>query len=387
MPVFRDREKLSSRYIPEKLPHRDRELKLLTRFYRDSVKRPNSAYTKVVQLQGRPGLGKTSVAVNTGRRLTNLAKKAGVKLKHVHLTLGVEAAPNSKFVFYSNLAGKVDPCLVSRSMSPEELLISMLNYLKKKNIYLFVVLDEVDYYVKKTGDRADVVYELTRLSEVEPGEPTNIIGLVFVARDNKWRSKLDPAVRSSLGNIILDFAPYTRDNLYDILSYRARLAFRERAISSEVLEYVAEITYESAGSDVRYALDILSYAGTLAENEGMNRVTLDHVREAVRRFEPPLTSEDIEALTKTQKLVLLAVARSLSISKTPYVDLEDVWGEYVAICEKRGVKPRRKEFTRALDSLYSRGIIATKGLKIEIPGVPVERVKRFLESLLERLGV
>ncbi len=387
MPVFKHREKLSPRYIPDKLPHRERELGFLVKFFKDLMPGSGSpAYTGVVQLQGAPGLGKTSVAVNAARFLVREASERGINLHHVHLNLGLEAAPGSKFVFYSRLAAKVDPHLVSRSISPEELLMSMLNYLKRKNLYLFVVIDEVDYYVKKTGGRADLIFELTRLDEVSPGEPSNVVGMVFIARDSKWRSKLDPAARSSLGNVILDFAPYTPSHLFDIISYRVSLAFREGAVSNEVLEYVVDITYNHARSDVRFALDILSYAGTLAENEGSSRVTLDHIREAVRRYEPPLTSEDIEALSDEERLVLLAVARALSSSKTPYVGIEEIWSEYSSLYEVRKRRARRKKFFEALHSLYSRGIVNTKGVMVEIPGVPVERLRHFLESIVERLS-
>lgn len=386
MPVFERREWLSPRFIPDKLPHRERELEFLIRFAGDALRSPESSYTGIVQLQGAPGLGKTSVAVNAGKRLVDKAKEVGVKLKHVHLNLGLEATPGSKFVFYSRLAGKVDPYLVSRSLSPEELLASMLSYLRKKKIYLFLVIDEVDYYVKESGGKTDIIFELTRLDEIQPGEPSNILSIVFIARDNRWRSKLDPAARSSLGNIILDFAPYPPSHLYDIISYRASLAFREGAVSDEVLEYLAEVTFNHAGSDVRFALDVLNYAGALAESEGLDVITLDHVREAVRIHQPPLTSEDIEALSSEERVVLLAVARALGSSKKPYASIEEVWSEYVSLCETRRKRARRKAFSEALHSLYSRGIIDTKGMMIEIPGVPVNRLKKFLESVVRRLS-
>jgi len=280
---------------------------------------------------------------------------------------------------------KIDPELKIRSMSAEELLAFILRYLRQKEIYTVITVDEVDYYLK-CARSTDVIYDLTRMNEVFFGEPINVLGLIFIARDPEWREMLDPAERSSLGRIIVNFKPYTKEQVYDILEYRAREAFVPGAVSSEVLEYVAEVTAEHANSDIRFALDVLYYAGNLAENQGSEKVSLDHVRAVLGDLEPSITSEDIITLNGDEKYVLMALALELKTSERAFVDLEDVWETYREVCEQYGVKPvGRRRFSELLHSLYVKGIIDTRGLKVGISSVPVEKLSRFLDYIIGRL--
>ena len=383
MSVFVDRGRLSPRYVPERLPHREREISLLETLFSDLFPSVEEQYMRVVQLQGPAGVGKSSVARHVGRMLEEEAKQHEISFRHVYLNLRLESA--TRFVLYSSIALKIDPELKIRSMSAEELLAFILRYLRQKEIYTVITVDEVDYYLK-CARSTDVIYDLTRMNEVFFGEPINVLGLIFIARDPEWREMLDPAERSSLGRIIVNFKPYTKEQVYDILEYRAREAFVPGAVSSEVLEYVAEVTAEHANSDIRFALDVLYYAGNLAENQGSEKVSLDHVRAVLGDLEPSITSEDIITLNGDEKYVLMALALELKTSERAFVDLEDVWETYREVCEQYGVKPvGRRRFSELLHSLYVKGIIDTRGLKVGISSVPVEKLSRFLDYIIGRL--
>lgn len=212
-------------------------------------------------------MGKSSVALHVGRLLEEEARRYEIDFRHVYLNLRLEST--TRFVLYSSIALKIDPDLRIRNMSAEELLAYILRYLKANNIYVVMTVDEVDYYLKCTKS-TEVIYDLTRMGEVF-SEPINVLGLVFIARDPRWRDVLDPAEQNSLGRIVVNFKPYTKDQVYDILEYRAKEAFAPGAVTSEVLDYVAEVTVDHTRSDIRFALDVLCYAGTLAENEGRRK--------------------------------------------------------------------------------------------------------------------
>ena len=383
MPIFADRDRLSPRYVPDRLPHREREIRIVEKFFLDLFPDVGGHYTRIIQLQGPAGVGKSSVALHVGRLLREEAGRYEIDLRHVYLNLRLEST--TRFVLYSSIALKIDPDLRIRNMSAEELLAYILRYLKANNIYVAMTVDEVDYYLKCTKS-TEVIYDLTRMGEVFFGEPINVLGLVFIARDPRWRDMLDPAEQSSLGRIIVNFKPYTKDQVYDILEYRARGAFAPGAVTSEVLDYVAEVTVDHARSDIRFALDVLCYAGTLAENEGAERVTLEHVRTVLSQLEPSITSEDIMTLNGDEKYVLMAVALELKTSGDAFADLEDVWEMYREVCEQYRVKPvGRRRFNELLHSLYSKGIIDAKGLKVGISSVPVEKLSRFLDYVISRL--
>ena len=219
--IFKDKNKLSPRYLPLKLPHREKELKLVESFFRD-IFPAGETFTRIVQLQGPAGVGKTSVAFHVGRKIEEMAKERNTDLKHVYVNMKLEST--SKFVMYSNIARKINPALVSRNISAEELLGNILRYLKSKNKYVILTIDEIDYYLK-TSKSTDIIFDLTRVSEIFFGEPINIIGLMFIARDPNWRKMLDKAELSSLGRIIINFKPYTKDQVLDIIDYRAGEAF------------------------------------------------------------------------------------------------------------------------------------------------------------------
>ncbi|HDJ89257.1 MAG TPA: cell division control protein Cdc6, partial [Thermoprotei archaeon] len=72
MSVFRDKESLTPKYIPERLPHRDKEIGLLFDLYRDF------SYSRIIQLEGQAGTGKTSTVHLVGMKLNNHAAKIGV---------------------------------------------------------------------------------------------------------------------------------------------------------------------------------------------------------------------------------------------------------------------------------------------------------------------
>ena len=364
------------------LPHREKEISLVGGFFSD-IFPVEKVYTRIIQLQGPAGTGKTSTAMHVTRGLEREARDKGIDLKSVYLNLKLEAT--SKFVVYSSIAKKIDPALTARSISAEEMLAFILRYLKENNKYVILTVDEVDYYVK-TSKKTDIVFDLTRMNELYFGEPINILGLIFIARDPKWRDMLDVAERSSLGRIVVNFKPYTKDQILDIIYYRAEDAFKPGAVTDEVLEYIADVTVDYAKSDIRFALDILLYAGTLAENQGLDKVTLEHVRTVLSQLEPSITSEDILTLNSNEKIVLLSVAQALKSSNSAYVDLEDVWEETRETYRYYRTRAlSRRSFNEAIQMLYNKGIIGLKGLKIGISNVPIEKLSAFLDFIINRL--
>ena len=380
--IFRDREKLSPRYLPSRLIHRENELRLLKTMTSDLAL--GDRFLRVIQVQGPAGMGKTSAVHIIGRNLENINKRYGLNFKYIYINLKLEAP--SKFVLFNSIASKIDPVLRSRNLTAEELLHETLEYLRKRDIRVLLVLDEVDYFLRFSRD-SSIIYDLTRLSELRLGEPVNIVGLIMIARDPSWRKILTSGERSSLGRLIVNFKPYTREQLFDILRYRAEEAFRDGVISEEIIEYISGITVDYAKSDVRYALDILLFSGMIAESEGCDKLSIDHVRCAISQVTPTITTEDLMNLRDREKIVLLAVILSLKFSKTPYVNVEDIWSTLQLVIEEKKTKPiSRRKFIEELQSLADKGIIDIQGVtRIGISSGPVDRLQKFLDNLVRRI--
>jgi len=377
MSVFRDKESLTPKYIPEKLPHRDKEINLLYDLYRDF------SYSRVIQLEGQAGTGKTSTAHLVGMRLNDHANKENVYFKYVYVNLKLEAP--TRFVLYKSIVGKVDRGIVSRSVSAEELLNILIRYLVKRNLKILLAVDEIDYYVKSLRG-GGIVYDLTRLNEIYGEKPTNIIGVIFISRDKSWKNVLNSAEKSSLGNIVIEFNPYNAEEVYDIVNFRVEKAFKRGAVSNSVIEYVSDLTVNYANSDIRYALDLLYYAGIIAENEGSNRVTVEHIRTASGNVFRSITTEDLMSLTRDEIYILLATAIALKSKRNAYVSIEDIYDEYASLCEQYQIRLKnRRKFIEVLESLSNKGMIDIRSItKISI-NVPVEKLEKFLDALINRL--
>ncbi len=386
MTIFIDRDKLSPRYIPEKLPHREKQIQFTISLFSDLMRGYPCKFTRIIQFIGPTGMGKTCSAYHVMRTLESKLKGIGIPIKPLYSNLKLEAT--TKATFYRSLAVKIDPSIASRSLSPSEQLKQIVDYITKKGINLLLVIDEVDEFLKRSSD-VDLVYDLTRLSEFNLGGVTNIAGIIFIARDYDWRKYLSSAERSTLGNLVVRFDPYTKRQVRDILEYRVSEAFRKGAIDDEVIDFVSEVTVNYANSDIRYALDLLLYSGILAENEGARRVTLDHVRTVLSMFENIVTPQDITELNIKQKIVLLSVARALKMSNKQYVTLEEVRNSYKMICEEYNLKPMSNaEFEETLQELYDKGLIDVKGVnRIGIFRIPLDKLTVFLDQIIDELSL
>ena len=60
--IFRDRSKLSPRYVPERLPHREEQIQNLLSLYRDALEQLNNSFLQTTQIIGGVGTGKTCTA-------------------------------------------------------------------------------------------------------------------------------------------------------------------------------------------------------------------------------------------------------------------------------------------------------------------------------------
>ena len=137
--------------------------------------------------------------------------------------------------------------------------------------------------------------------------------------------------------------------------------------------------------DLRYALDLLLYSGSLADSNGSESILPEHVRTVHGETTPILTTEDISNLPDNEKLVLLAVIRSLKTKRSSYTSLKEIRSATGLICEELKVKPI-DDIDENLQDLSDRYIIDIKSLtKIGISGASLENLDTYLNTLLEKI--
>lgn len=375
--IFHDRSKLSSRYIPNELHHRETEMSLLLTMFKDSYIKPDEFLFSTPQIVGRSGIGKTSTILKFSKMLENEFIKSGLTLKVAYINLKLQGG--NKYAVYRFLLEKIAPELPSQGLSAEEMLRYLLSYLTENKLYIMIILDEIEFLLRSNKD-SGIIYDFTRLNEFDLSKHCNVIGVVFIARSTDFHDKIDSSELSTLGRLPIEFKPYSIDEISDILLTRTSESFNPNVVGTDIIDEVSLITTSSqVGGDVRYALDLLLYAGNLAEANGSDRITLDQIRKVHGYNKPSLTIEDLKELPKSHLLTLMAILKVQSKRKKQYIELKEIRVYALELADEYKIK--KFEFEDSMNDLLERKIVEMKSLK-EI-GMNITSLVE-LEPLLEQ---
>lgn len=378
--IFKDRKKLSPRYLPKEISHREKQIDLLVRTFLDIKDDPDKFPLTVIQIIGPAGIGKTSTVIKFSDILENELGKSKINIKIVYINLKLQGG--NKYAIYKYLLSCIAPELPAQGLSAEEMLRQMLDYLILNNVYSIIILDEIDYLIKISKE-IGIIYDLTRLNEFDPSKKCNVKGVIFIARSTEFYEKLDEAELSSMGRAYIEFPNYTIGQVSDIIIRRSKDAFQDNVIGTDIIDWIAKIVVSPiVNGDIRYALDLLSYAGNLAESEGTEKVLLDHVKIINKQIYNGITDDDIKELSNLQIIILLGIIKGLKIKNRDYVDLKEVRMQSLEIAEK--YKSRKLDVEDILDDLATRKIIKIISLKkISLISSSIENLEKSLMSKID----
>jgi len=383
--IFRDESKLDAAYVPQYLPHRENELKILVEYFKGSLSPAPVAQT--VTLLGGIGTGKTMLSKRFGISIERAAARRGIKLKYIHINCRKE---RTDYMIWASMAKELQPELELRGYPAEYVQKAVDELLVDTNTILIVCLDEVDYYMSREG--RDIIYFLSRPLENHRLDSVARYSMILISRDFSFYYKLDEPTRSSLKKNVIRLEKYTASQLFDILKYRANEAFVEGAMPDEVIKFVSEIAAQTG--DCRFALEMMYYAGKRADRDGRTEVTFEDVRAAKAEVLPVVSETELRELNLHQKLTYLAAANLLKDS--PSVLSGEVFSEYESLCEQYNEPPRSyTSFASYLKDLGNLGFIEAKtevGLKetggmstrISIQDIPVEILSQKLQEIISQ---
>ncbi len=379
-PIFKDRLKLSPRYIPNELLHRNIQIDTICNIFEPCINNPLYFPLTIIQILGPTGIGKSSTVLKCARILENKFSEKFLNFKYVYINLKLHGG--NKYTIYKYILETLMPDVSCQGMSAEEMIRHVLKYLRIENNYAIIILDEIDHLIKITKDLG-IVYDLTRLNEFEPNEICNVKGIIFIARSKDFYEKLDPAEISTMGRIPIEFSPYSQEQVSDILDARSKEAFQPKIISTDIIDKISKITIsEPINGDIRYALDLLLHAGGLAENDFSDRINLEHIMKIHKTISNRIEIEEIQNLTKSNAITLLAIIRGLKVTKRQSLDLKEIHLQMKELLKK---KYDDEKINDNIDELQEQKIIIIKSLKeIKLARImELEKVENFLEQKIK----
>ena len=347
--IFRNRDILSPDYIPDRLPHRENEIRRVASVLAPALRgsKPNNLF-----IYGLTGTGKTAVTLYVLRRLTAKARQLGVPVRYAYVNTRQRDTP---YKVLADIASSIGVRVPFTGLSTAEVYSRLVRALSRLKGVLIVVLDEIDWLVRRRGD--DLLYKLTRIGyDLPPGSAK--VSLIGITNDVRFVEMLDARVKSSLGEEELVFPPYNAEQLRDILWERAREAFNPGVVDEAVISYCAALAAREHG-DARRALDLLRVAGEVAERENAPRVTVEHVKKAWGQLERDRVAEVVSTLPLHARLVLLAALATAG--SNGYTTTGELYAVYQQLARSIGVESvTQRRVSDIINELDMLGLISAR---------------------------
>ncbi|MCW4019297.1 MAG: AAA family ATPase [Candidatus Bathyarchaeota archaeon] len=385
--VFHDESKLDINYVPSRLPHREKEHRLLREFFNFLLQIPDKMAQRVI-VTGEIGTGKTALCQRFGADIVVEAHKRQVNLHYVHINC--REYRGKLFLILQHALTVLKPTFPTRGYGAEELLRALLQHLDEENAFVILALDEFDSLIEAEG--SDAVYNLTRMQEMRQNKPQRV-SLVCIMRGLESTKRLDDSARSTLQRNVVRLERYGKDQLVDILGERVGLAFEPSAVPEDVLSLAADLAQDESGN-ARFGIELLWRAGKYADAEDLEQVTPECVRKAVSSIIPTLPKSELEGLGLHEQLFLLGAAEVFSESTEAYTTLTEIEQAYTVACEEFDEKPvshtqlwnYQKRFSALgfLKSEVSGEGTRGRSTRVYLPSVSAEELAKALRLILER---
>jgi cell division control protein 6 len=384
--VFKDEAKLDINYVPSRLPHREREHRLLMEFFDFLLRFPERMAQRVI-ITGDVGTGKTALSQRFGADMTLEANKLGVNLRYVHVNC--REYRGKLFLILQHALAVFRPSFPKRGYSAEELLSTLTQSLDEENAFTILTLDEFGSLIEREGSEA--VYMLTRLQEMRHNKPQRI-SLICILRHLKETERLDASAKSTLQRNVISLEKYSKEQLTDILNDRVQMAFAPSTVQEDVVNMVSELAVSESGN-ARFAIELLWRAGKYANAEGLEEVLPECVRKAVSSIIPTLRKSELASLGLHEKLFLLGVARVFKESQRAYAALAEIEKAYAVVCEDFDEQPRgHAQLWKYMQFLSALGVLRTevaatstrgRATRVSLPSIPAYELEKELIAYIE----
>jgi len=360
--IIKNRDILHFTYMPDIILHRKSEQEQVTQSLLPILKKSRPSNLLVY---GKPGTGKTLVVKKVISKIQERVEKSNFPIKLVYSNSKEQTTLYGLLVNLGRQLGLNEKELPSNGLAISVVFERLLNKIDEEKLNAIFVIDEIDYLaqlVAKTGK--DILYQLTRANErLTQGSLT----LVGISNDLTFKERLDPRVISSLGEEEVVFTNYNVEQIKKILQERINESFIEDSVDEPALNLIAALAGGEHG-DARRAIDLLRVAGELAERQQLDKVTIEHVREASQKMEENKEEKSLKSFPLHEKLVLIAIMKANGSSTG------EIYSSYKNLCKVVGKDElTQRRITQMLSEIELSGIISGRLIHQGIHG----RTKKY----------
>jgi cell division control protein 6 len=300
-PIFMNKELLEINHLPDRdrIVGRDKEIKELANAVNPAIfgQSPSN-----VLIYGKTGTGKSLCAKHVSQRLISTAREEDVVAGYTYVDCAQDSTETQTA---QTMADSLNDREETGIKIPDKG-ISTATYYKRlwrllDDLYdvVIIILDEID---KLDGD--DILMQLSRAGEAGKIERCKI-GVLGISNKIKYKDRIDERVKSSLCEREFVFPPYNSEQLSSIMRARQD-AFRDGVLEDGVIPRAAALAAREHG-DARKAIDILRYAGEIAQSREEDTVSEQFIVDARERAEKDRFRELIRGSTPHSRYVLQAL--------------------------------------------------------------------------------
>ncbi|XP_070172804.1 cell division control protein 6 homolog isoform X1 [Polyergus mexicanus] len=356
----------------EELPGREEQLAKLQKFFQKHLEKETSGSLYV---SGPPGTGKTASLFKIMQQ-SNLRSK--LKIVYINCTSMKSAA-----AIYAKIIQELAITSAIKSGKNGKAIIE--RYLTSKNKSLLLVLDEIDQLESK---KQSVLYSIFEW----PSIPESKLILVGIANALDLTDRILPRLqaRCELKPTLIHFAPYTKQQIFDIISARLNQANANGVFTPSAIQLLAGKVAAISG-DIRRALDISRRVVELAESHQVaqvlrptndNDTNIESLKQETEVTEKPVDLKEVVTILNgvyggtqnidqeqdtfplQQKLLLCSLLLILNKGRNKDVTVGKLHEVYKKVCKKRNIfAVDDSEFVNLCSLIETRGILRVVGKK------------------------